>query len=220
MLKLDVMKYSSQYTQLSLDAFKSSLEGLPKTNRWVQLGDRLPWDKIERIYNARLNNKIRGAGNKPARLIIGAVLIKHKMNLSDEETIEAIRENPYMQYMLGLSEFTDQPVFDPSLFVTIRKRLGTEDFNSMSEELLKARIVKSEEADKKDNEDKGSHGSDGRVGSSSEGKSPNKGLQKVDATCADAEVRFPTDLDLLHDGIRVMDKNHLHALWQVGKRET
>ena len=63
------------------------------------------------------------------------------MNLSDEETIEAIRENPYMQYMLGLSEYTDQPVFDPSLFVTIRKRLGTEDFNSMSEELLKTRAV-------------------------------------------------------------------------------
>ena len=154
------MKYSSQYTQLSLDAFKSSLEGLPKTNRWVQLGDRLPWDKIERIYNARLNNKIRGAGNKPARLIIGAVLIKHKMNLSDDETIEAIRENPYMQYMLGLSEFTDQPVFDPSLFVPIRKRLGTVDFNSMSEELLKARIFKPEESDKNDNEDKGSHGSE------------------------------------------------------------
>ena len=80
------MKYSSQYTQLSLDAFKSSLEGLLKTNRWVQLGDRLPWDRIERIYNAQLNNKVRGACNKPARLIIGAVLIKHKMNLSDEET--------------------------------------------------------------------------------------------------------------------------------------
>jgi len=26
----------------------------------------------------------------------------------------------YMQYMLGLKEFTNKPVFDPSLFVTIR----------------------------------------------------------------------------------------------------
>ena len=114
------MQYSSQYKQLALDTFKSSLESLPKNNRWVKLGDTLPWDEIEKVYNVRLNNQHGGAGNKPARVIIGALLVKHKMNLSDEETIQAIRENPYMQYMLGLSEFTDKPVFDSSLFVTIR----------------------------------------------------------------------------------------------------
>ena len=204
------MEYTSQYKQLSLETFRSSLESLPKDNRWVQLGDQLPWDKIERIYNARLNNEYRGAGNKPARLIIGAVIIKHKMNLSDEETIETIRENPYMQYMLGLSEFTDLPVFDPSLFVTIRKRLGSNDFNNMSEELLKTQIAQQEKQQeaqqetKKDNE----NGTDSKSSdlADKEIKSPNKGLLKVDATCADAEVRYPTDLDLLHDGLRIMDR--------------
>lgn len=52
------------------------------------------WDKIEKIYNAKLNNRHGGAGNKPARIIIGALLINHKMGLSDEETIQAICENP------------------------------------------------------------------------------------------------------------------------------
>ena len=131
------MKYSSQPHTMPLELFASDLCQLSKQNRWVQLGDSLPWDTIEQIYNARLNNGKRGAGNKPARMIIGALLIKHKMNLSDYETIEAIRENPYMQYMLGLKEFTDKAVFDPSLFVTIRKRLGNSDFNDMSESLLK-----------------------------------------------------------------------------------
>ncbi|MHC1689231.1 MAG: hypothetical protein AB9833_00145 [Bacteroidales bacterium] len=70
------------------------MDQLPKHSRWVQLGDNLPWEKIELIYNSRLNNVNRGAGNKPARMIIGELLIKHKMNLSDSETIDAIRENP------------------------------------------------------------------------------------------------------------------------------
>jgi hypothetical protein len=42
-------------------------------------------------------------------LIIGALIVKHKLNLSDRETILAIQENPYIQYFLGLEEFTDQP---------------------------------------------------------------------------------------------------------------
>ena len=100
----------------------------------------LPWEEIENIYNTKLNNTHKGARNKPARVIIGALLIKHKMNLSDVETIEAIRENPYMQYMLGLSEFTDTTVFDPSLFVTIRKRIGMDKLNDMSESLLKLQV--------------------------------------------------------------------------------
>ena len=147
------MKYISQGKQLSIDTFRSSLEGLSKSNRWIQLGDTLPWDEIERLYNHRLNNGKRGAGNKPARLIIGALLIKHKMNLSDEETILAIQENPYMQYFVGLSEFTDKPVFDPTLFVTIRKRLGITDFNDMSVSLLKIQVERAKAEEQFDNKD-------------------------------------------------------------------
>lgn len=148
------MKYSSQGKQLSIDIFRSSLDGLSKSNRWVQLGDTLPWDEIERLYNRRLNNGKRGAGNKPARMIIGSLLIKHKMNLSDEETILAIQENPYMQYFVGLSEFTDKPIFDPTLFVTIRKRLDNNDFNDMSVSLLKIQVEKARISAKEKSKDK------------------------------------------------------------------
>jgi hypothetical protein len=63
------MKYSSQHKQLIFDVFHSSLSELSKENRWVKLGDSLPWDEIEKIYNRRLNNAHGGAGNKPARMI-------------------------------------------------------------------------------------------------------------------------------------------------------
>lgn len=40
--KLNIMKYSSQGTQLTIDDFRSSLAHLPKSNRWVKMGDNLP----------------------------------------------------------------------------------------------------------------------------------------------------------------------------------
>ena len=57
--------------------------------------------------------------------MIGGI-VKHVENLSDEKTIQ---ENPYMQYLLGLSKFTEKPVFVPELFVLIRKRLDQDFFS-------------------------------------------------------------------------------------------
>jgi hypothetical protein len=212
------MKFKSQNRELTLETFRSSLEDLPKSNRWIKLGDTLPWEKIEKIYNSRLHNVHNGAGNKPARMIIGALLIKHKLSLSDVETIEAIRENPYMQYLLGLSAYTDQPVFDPSLFVSVRKRLGIEDYNDMSESLLKLQVRmydKKQKEEEEDNQGKGRNDKGGATGESSDkpysgtkpsSPKPNEGLMKIDATCSDSEVRYPTDLDLLNDGVEVIDR--------------
>lgn len=128
--------YAPKYKQLDLGLFRSSLDELDKSNRWVALGDLLPWTELEKEYNSRLGNQTKGAGNKPARMVLGAMIIKHKLNLGDDETIEMIRENPYMQYLCGLSEFTDKPVFDPSLFVTVRKRISEEELNRMTVHML------------------------------------------------------------------------------------
>jgi hypothetical protein len=44
----------------------------------------------------------QGCPVKDARLVIGNVIIKHKLCLSDEETGCQIQENPYLQYIVGL----------------------------------------------------------------------------------------------------------------------
>ena len=123
------MKYYSQYRIHDLFELQESLLGLSKSNRWVKLADRLPWAKIEKEYNKRLRNSHCGAGNKPARMVVGVLIVKHVENLSDEKTIQ---ENPYMQYLLGLSKFTEKPVFVPELFVLIRKRLDQDFFNMLT----------------------------------------------------------------------------------------
>jgi len=72
------------------------------------------------------------------RIVLGALIIKHKENLSDKKTIQAIQENIYMQFFVGLSGFQTKVIFDSSLFVSIRKRLGKSDFD-----VLNARLIKS-----------------------------------------------------------------------------
>ena len=145
--------YAPKYKQLELGLLRSSLDELDKTNRWVALGDLLPWTELEKEYNSRLDNKKKGAGNKPARMILGAMIIKHKLNLSDAETIEIIRESPYMQYFCGLHEFTDKPIFDPSLFVTIRKRISEDELNKMTVKLLNKQKRLLEEKRKREEEE-------------------------------------------------------------------
>ena len=182
------MKYYSQYHSHDLFELQDSLSGLSKSNRWVKLADNLPWDKIEKEYNKRLRNRHNGAGNKPARMVVGALIVKHVENLSDEKTIQAIQENPYMQYLLGLPKFTEKPVFVPELFVSVRKRLDHEFFNLLTLMLAEADGSKP----KKDHtdEDGNDHG----------------GTIKIDATCCDAEVRYPTDCNLLEDGSNLIDR--------------
>ena len=49
------MRFKPKYKQLTIDGFRSSLEGLDKSNRWVWLGDHLPWDEFDRRYKQTLN---------------------------------------------------------------------------------------------------------------------------------------------------------------------
>jgi hypothetical protein len=42
--------------------------------------------------------------------------------MSDEETVEQTKENPYPQAFPGLKRYEDKAVFHPTLFVHFRKR--------------------------------------------------------------------------------------------------
>jgi hypothetical protein len=217
-VKTNDMKYYTPHNkQYDLGLLKSSLDGLDKNNRWVMLGDLLPWSDIEKTYNSRLKNMDKGAGNKSARLIIGAMIVKHKLSLSDAETIETIRENPYMQYLCGLSEFTDKKIFNPTLFVVIRKRISEEEINEMTlkvlqqqQRILEDRINQKEAAkdeDKNDGDSQKAGTEDPYAKEFTDSKSRlHKGVLKIDATCADAEVRYPVDVDIVHDGCKVVDR--------------
>ena len=120
--------------------------------------------------------------------------------LSDEKTIQAIQENPYMQYLLGLSKFTEKPVFVPELFVQIRKRLDHEFFNLLTMLLSEADGSKPKKVHT--NEDGNDHG----------------GTMKVDVTYCNTEVRYPTDYNLLEDGSELISRPRMKTTAKLRTR--
>mgnify|MGYP000927218476 CR=1 FL=1 len=76
-----------------------------------------------------------------ARIVIGVLIIKYLEKKDDRGTIEAIQEYSYMQDFLKFDYFTHNLVFDPSLFVHIRKRLGNEVFDAMNQVIISGILV-------------------------------------------------------------------------------
>jgi len=94
-----MIRYHS-HKQLSLAEFDWPFQtDLDENNRWVKMSLCIPWDALAEGYYQGLSLK-QGRPTKDARLVIGAVIIKHKLCLSDEETVAQIQENPYLQYFV------------------------------------------------------------------------------------------------------------------------
>ena len=120
------MRAHNSPNQLMFDGFETEFEKwLDPNNRWVVLSRLIPWAALSAAYNMSLSGHA-GRPAKDAQLVIGAVIIKHKLCLSDEETIEQIRVNPYLQSFVGFKVFHKEQAFAPSLFVEIRRRMGPE----------------------------------------------------------------------------------------------
>lgn len=130
-----MFNYTPQ-NQLEIFDFKTEFESkLDLKNRWVKMAKLLDWDRFAQVYSQNLSSTM-GAKGIDARIIIGALIIKHIEAKDDRGTIDAIKENPYMQFFLGFDHFSSEPVFDPSLFAHIRKRLGNEDFDKMNQVII------------------------------------------------------------------------------------
>jgi hypothetical protein len=122
--------------QLTIEGFESPFERcMDKNNRWVKLSACMPWNELAEAYYVSFSAQT-GRPAKDSRLVIGAVIIKHKLKLSDEETVAQIQENPYLQYFCGLKGFQTEAPFVPSLFVEIRKRLGSDVFEQLHQAII------------------------------------------------------------------------------------
>ena len=115
---------------------------LDPNNRWVRLADLIPWDEFEKSYADQFAQSGQGAPAKPFRLALGALIIKEKLGITDEETVEQIRENHYLQYLVGMEGYKDEELFDPSMMVHFRKRITPEMLTEINERIHTEQVKK------------------------------------------------------------------------------
>lgn len=173
-------------------------------NKWCQLALMIPWDRLETKYAKNFKNLRSGHEALPVRVALGALIIQNRKGLSDRETVEEISENPYMQYFIGVAAFIQETPFNPSLMVHFRKRLNKDIINEINEMLAK------EAARPKPDDDDPSGGSTpDRSGTlppaektdetTDKEEVENAGKLILDATCAPADIHYPTDIWLLNE---------------------
>jgi hypothetical protein len=109
---------------------------LAADNRWVQLAQLIPWSEFEQEYAQNFETEM-GPPAKSFRLALGALIIKEKLGVSDRETVEQIRENPYLQYFIGQLSYSNEVPFDPSLLVHFRQRISAELVNQVNLEVVR-----------------------------------------------------------------------------------
>ncbi len=177
---------------------------LQASNRWVKLAAKMPWQEVERCYAESFAGTGMGAPAKSGRIAYGALVIKEQLGISDEETVEQISENPYLQYFLGLHEFRQTALFDPSMMVHFRSRFSQEHHQRINDKVIHS-------------------ASDVQQTQGGEDKEPpeNSGKLLVDATCTPADIRYPTDLSLLNEAREktehIIDCFHRHLVEKTGQ---
>jgi nitrogenase subunit NifH len=154
------------------------------------MANLIPWSEFEKEYAQNFSEEM-GAPAKPFRMALGALIIKEKLGISDRETVEQIRENPYLQYFIGLSSYSNEAPFEASMLVHFRERIQVDLVNQVNKKMVinQGEITGSQTEEKKPKEEEEEEISEKK----------NQGKLIADATCAPADIRYPTDLGILNE---------------------
>lgn len=182
------MYRKDEQPRTSAESFKLPFEGkLSEENRWVIMAQWIPWSEFEAEY-AELFSSVMGAPAKTFRMALGALIIKEKLGISDRETVEQIKENPYLQYFIGLSEYRNEAPFDASMLVHFRTRINGNLVNKVNRVMVKRMREASSKPSPENQSETAEEGSQRK----------NRGKLIADATCAPADITYPTDLKILN----------------------
>ena len=170
---------------------------LDPENRWIRMSKLIPWEIFEERYASLFSNPSEGKPAKSARTAIGALIIKKRYKFSDEDIVDEIRENPYLQYFLGFPAYSNARPFDPSVMTWFRERVTPDMLSEVNDYIISSK----EEDDEEDGKDKSF--SDDDPGSGEE--QDKQGTLILDATCVPQNIRFPTDVSLLNEGRELLE---------------
>jgi len=137
----------------------------------VTLARAVNWDRMDELFG-KTYCPDNGRPGVSTRLMVSLHYLKYTHNLSDEDVVSAWVENPYWQYLSGMTFFEHKAPINPSSMTRWRSRIG----EAGAEELLKETID---------------------AGLRLKAVKPHQ-LKRVnvDTTVQEKEIRFPTDARL------------------------
>jgi len=184
--------------QITISEFMSPFGKLDPNNRWVRMSELIPWRHFEKQYSGQFCAD-NGAPAILYRMAMGALIIKQQTEHSDEEVLQDILENPYMQFFIGLHEFTTKAPFSSSSMTNFRKYISYEMMKEVNEYMF-GTAEDNDDVDG-DNGESSSSGNQDDMGNddNSQEESRNSGTLMLDATCAPANIAYPTDINLLNE---------------------
>jgi transposase, IS5 family len=222
-----MIRYNSQH-QLHLLSFETPFEqNLLPDNRWVILSKVMPWDEMAKVYHRQMSSKF-GRGSLSARLVIGVLIIKHMLKLDDREVLSTLQENVYLQYFVGFSCFQTKIAFDPSLLVTIRKRMGASSFDEWTLSVISKieQIALSQNVGTNNEKEDNNPSNLGENNTKTVSPKAVKTIPEVvvpialcdtliiDTTVAEQKIKYPTDLDLL-DKVRTFSEGMIDDFYAI-----
>ena len=70
-------------------------------------------------------------------MALGALRIKEKLGINHRETVEQIKDNPYLQYFIGMSSYINEARFDASMLVHFREIISANVVNKVNQMMVK-----------------------------------------------------------------------------------
>lgn len=101
-------------------------EQLDPKHELLVLANKLDWEAIH--HAVKPYYKLIGRNGKGSRLMVGLLILKHRLKLSDECLVAGLKENLYWRTFCGLSGqlgiWRQEDVLNSSSLTRFRKRLG------------------------------------------------------------------------------------------------
>ena len=154
------------------------------------LAEKFNWEEIAEQL-APFYSRI-GRNGKSIRLMVGAHLLKHRFNVSDEEVAQRLAGDIYWMAFCGITGAFSSPDWRPlnsSTMTKFRKRIGVKGVQVI-EKIIREQLI--------------------------EEKRINPKSQFVDTTAQEKNIEYPTDTSLLDKGRKLLLKG-LNKLNDLGR---
>jgi len=138
------------------------------------LAGKIDWERLSEELGTSYSNI--GRNGKPIRLMVGAHILKHMFDMSDEQVAARLCGDVYWMRFCGINQAFSSPDWrplDPSTMTYFRKRIGAEGVRKI-EEVVRDQLLAEKRIKPKS--------------------------QFADTTAMEKNVAYPTDTNLLNKG--------------------